>query len=170
MATARRTGGTAARGAAVVVLGVLVLRSPGAQAGFGWFAYGPPSPEDLDHLVAWNLTREVGAVLVLVGLLVLAHLLGALASATRGAAAGRLSGRVLALGAVLVVGGSMAFFALSTTDRGEEVVTISKFVRPPQIMAGPGVWTREQLAAALVVATGLVVGAVSVGLRGRRTR
>jgi len=120
-------------------------------------------------LVAWNGTRAVGAVLVMVGLLVLARLLGVVAMG-RGLTSARLDGRVLVLAALLVVGGLVAFVFLGRIDRSEATVSISK-LRPGWHDVGAStVWTRNQAAAALVVATGLVLAAAGTGLRTRRTR
>ena len=170
MTTPRRTWLTALLGVLVVVVGVLVLRAPASQAGVGWFSYdGPPSAEELERLVAWNLPRAVGAVLVLVGVLVLAQLLGTLAAGRGDDRVRRLVRPVTALGAVLGVGGLVAFgvlTALMTSDRGEATVAISKVTA-----AGHGlfvswtVWGPAQLGAVLVAATGLVVVAVAAGLR-----
>ncbi|MGI3786459.1 MAG: hypothetical protein ACRYG2_37425 [Janthinobacterium lividum] len=162
MVTVRRTGVLAALGVAAVVVGILVLRSPGARAGIGWFSYdGPPSPELLEALVAWNLTRTVGALLVLAGLLVLAHLLGALAASRGSAVSAPLTAGVLVLAGVLVVGGLVAFVVLDVLGSREGSTS-------RQLGLASSVWTRSQTSAALVVATGLVLGAMGGGLR-RRT-
>jgi len=152
MATGRRrTGFAAAIGVLVVVVGVLVLQSDAAQVEVGWFSYdGPPSPKVLDSLLAWNLTREVGAVLVLLGLVVLAHLLGMVAGRRSRELAARLAGSALVLAGVLVVGGLVAF-------------VVSRAVA--QVGVQTSAWTQDQAAAALIAATGLVVGAVGTGLR-----
>ncbi len=170
MVTRRRTGLTALLGALVVVVGVLVLRAPASQAGVGWFSYdGPPAPEVLDRLVAWNLPRTVGALLVLSGLLLLAHLLGALAAERGTGAVRRLVRPVAVLGAVLTVGGLVAFVVVTlavTSDRGEATVAISKLTGPHhELYVSWTTWGPEQLTAALVGATGLVVVAVAAGLR-----
>ncbi|GAB2581786.1 hypothetical protein [Microlunatus antarcticus] len=167
MVTRRRTALTAGLGVLVVVIGVLVLRAPAAQAEVGWFSYdGPPSQDFLDGLVAWNRTRAAGAVLVMVGLLVLARLLG-LVAAARGLAPARLGGRVLVLAALLVVGGLASFVVLGRLDRTEATVSISKFRPGYHQVFATTVWTQQQAAAALVAATGLVLAAVGVGLRKR---
>ncbi|GAA3549805.1 hypothetical protein GCM10022197_00790 [Microlunatus spumicola] len=152
MVSGRKTGLTALLGVLVVVVGLVVLRSPAAQAGIGWFSYGgPPSPEVLASLLPWNLPRAVGAALVLVGVAVLAHLLGSVA-ARRGLVPPRAAGRVLVLAVLFVVGGAVAFVA-GTGARATDVTY------------GSSAWTQSQTAAALVVATGLVVAAVAAGLR-----
>ncbi|MGI3786592.1 MAG: hypothetical protein ACRYG2_38090 [Janthinobacterium lividum] len=161
----RGTWPTAALGVVLVVVGLLVLRSPGAQASFGWFSYGPPSQEVLDGVVAWNLVRAVGAVLVLIGLLVLGQLLGRAASRRSGGRAAQLARPVLVLAGVLVLGGLVAFFAVDAIGRSEATVSISKVTGSAHLMVGPGVWTQDRFAAALVAATGLVVAAVGLGLR-----
>lgn len=165
-----RTGVVAAAtGAVAVLVGFLVLRSRAAEVEIGWFSYdGPPSPELMGSLVGWNLVRTVGALLVLTGLLVLAHLLGALVAARGRLLPGRLTGALLALAGVLVVGGLVAFVALGLADRGEATISISKLTGPPLgFRPAWSVWTRGQTSAALVVATGLVLGAVTTGLRRR---
>lgn len=167
MVTGRRTGLTALLGVLVVVVGVVVLRSASAQAGIGWFSYGgPPSPEVLASLLPWNPPRAVGAVLVLVGVSVLAHLLGFVA-ARRGLVPRRAAGRVLVLAVLLVVGGLVAFVLLGPGlgGRGEAVISISKLPPVPSVTPSWTVWTQSQTAAALVVATGVVVAAVATGLR-----
>ena len=151
------TGLTALLGVVVVVVGVVVLRSPAAQAGTGWFSYGgPPSPEVLAGLLPWNLPRAVGAVLVLLGVALLAHLLGFVA-VRRGLLPRRAAAGVLVLAALLVVGGLVTFVVLSAGDRSGAAVS--------GVTYGAGVWNQSQTAAALVVATGLVVAAVATGLR-----
>lgn len=170
MTTPRRTGLTALLGVLVVVVGVLVLRAPAAQAQVGWFSYdGPPPPEVLDRLVAWNLPRAVGALLVLVGVLVLAHLLGALAAGRGDDRVRRLARPVTVLGFVLVLGGLVAFGILTARvvgDRSEATVAISKFSGfRPELFVSWSVWAPDQLAAVLLAATGLVVLAVATGLR-----
>lgn len=153
MLTGRRNGVVAALGVLVVIVGALVLRSPGATADVGWFSYdGPPSPELLNGLVAWNLTRTVGATLVLLGLVVLAHLLGRAATGRSAGGAARFARPALALAGVLVIGGLVAFFVSGTAA---------------QLGMESSAWTRDQTEAALVAATGLVVGAVGTGLRRR---
>jgi hypothetical protein len=165
--TRRRTATTAALGVLVVVVGVLVLRAPAAQAEVGWFSYdGPPSQDVLDGLVAWNRTRSVGAVLVMVGLLVLARLLGVVA-ASRGLASARLGGRGLVLAALLVVAGLASFVVLGTIDRSEATVSIATFRPGDHQVFATTVWTQQQAAAALVATTGLVLAAVGTGLRKR---
>lgn len=156
---APRTRLRVALGLVSVVLGLLVLRSPGAQVAIGWFSYGgPPSPALLAGLVGWNLTRAAGALLVLAGLLVLAHLLGVLAG-SRGGRAPALPGvAVLVLAGVLVVGGLVAFVAA-------DLLRSSEGNPAHQLGVDGSVWTRGQLSGALVVATGLVLGAVGAGLR-----
>jgi hypothetical protein len=168
VATRRRALLVAALGLVVVVLGVLVLRSPGAHAGVGWFSYaGPPSQDLLDSLVAWNSTRAVGAVLVMAGLLVLARLLGVVA-AGRDLVPARLGGRALVLAALLVVGGLVAFVVLGRIDRSEATVSISRLRPGWHGVLASTVWTRDQAAAALVAASGLVLAAAGTGLRMRR--
>jgi hypothetical protein len=153
--TTRRALLVAAVGVVAVVVGVVVLRSPGADVSIGWFSYGgPPTRDLLDSLVAWNRTREVGAGLVLVGLLVIAALLGVLAASRGRAVPARLAGAVLVLAAVLVLGGAVAFVMLDVAD------PITR-----QLGTDSSVWTRDQSSAALVVASGLVLGAVGAGLR-----
>ena len=133
-----------------MVVGVVVLRSGAAQAEVGWFSYdGPPPPEVLDRLVAWNETRVVGAVLVVAGLVVLAHLLGVVAGRGSPELAARLAGPALVLAGLFVVGGVVAFFVAETAPVG----------------TGSSAWTQNQTATALIAATGLVVGAVGTGLR-----
>ncbi len=162
----------AAHGLLAVIVGVLVLRSPGAQPGIGWFSYGgPPSPALLDSLVAWNAARGFGAVLVLVGLLVVAHVLGRSAEGRREPGPRPLAGRVLVLAAVLVLGGLLAFVLLGRVDRFEATVSISKVAdAPPPVVFASTVWTHTQAVAALVVAIGLLVGAVGTGLRWGRPK
>lgn len=162
----RRTGFAVASGVVVLVVGVVVLRSRAAQAEVGWFSYGPPPPEVLDGLLAWNLTRAVGAVLVLAGLAVLAHLLGVVAGRRNALLAARLANPALVLAGLLVVGGLVGFVALAAGDRGEATVAISKVIGPIRpLTPWWSVWDQNQTAAALVAATGLVVGAVGTGLR-----
>lgn len=164
--TPRRSWPTLGAGVGAVGVGLVLLAVPGAEAGVAWVSYdGPPSPEVIGRLVVWNLVRAVGALLSLVGLMVLGCSLGKLAARRTGGTPARLGGRVLVLAVLLVVGGLVAFFVLGMVDRGGATVSISKFVGPPGPMAGPAVWTRDQLAAALVSASGLVLGAVGTGLR-----
>ncbi len=167
MVTRRRTGVAATLGLVAVILGVLVLRSRGAEVEIGWFSYdGPPSPDLLDSLVAWNATRAAGAGLVLVGVLVGAYLVGLLAGQRWGPAAPRSAARVLVLAALVVLAGLVAFTVLRSVDRGEATVSISRLVgQPRQVSFASTVWTRPQAVAALVAGVGLVLGAVGTGLR-----
>ena len=167
MVTRTRTWPAVLLGAACVVVGVLVLRSRAARAEVGWFSYDAPPPQELlDGLVAWNPTRAAGAALVMLGLLVLAHRLGVVVR-VRGLAPPRVAGPALVLAGVLVVGGLVAFVLLGAAERANATVAISRF-RPQQVTYGSTAWTPDQAAAALVVATGLVLAAVGAGLRRRR--
>lgn len=155
-----RTGATVAAGLLAVLVGVLVLRAPGAQPQIGWFSYdGPPSPQLLDSLLVWNLARAVGALLVLLGLLVLARLLGSSVRRRGGAALVPLARGLLVLAGLLVLGGLVAFALEATVKRRGGLVG-------GQITVSPAVWTQGQAGAALVVAVGLLVGAAGTGRRG----
>jgi len=90
-------------------------------------------------------------LLVLLGLVVLAHLLGVLAGRRSAELAARLATPALALAGLLVVGGLAGFVVADTAPAG----------------MSSSAWAQNQTAAALIVATGLVVGAVGTGLRRR---
>ena len=62
----------------------------------------------------------------------------------------------------------MRIVVLGATDRGTATVAIRTYVPSQQVSYSASAWAPDQTAAALVVATGLVVAAVAAGLHGRR--
>lgn len=155
----------------VVLLGLLVLRSPGAKA-VGVDPYAPPVQRGwLDELGAWSRAREVGAALVLLGLTCAALVVGLLL----GSRARHSSRRPLLLGALaaaaLVVGGLVAFDRLEEPEI--EYVGISKARDSPPVVSSTvyatAGWTRGQTVGALAAAAGLLLASGTAGAAvGRR--
>lgn len=148
-----------------VLLGLLVLRSPGAQS-VGVDPYAPPVERGLlDELGVWNRTREVGTALLLLGLTCAALVVGLLL----GARAPSSSRRPLLLGvlgaAALLVGGLTAFGQLQGPVI--EYVGISKAMDSPPVVSSTAYattgWSRGQTVAALVAAAGLLLASGTAG-------
>ena len=148
-----------AAGFAAVVIGVLVLQSTNARGvGVDPFA-GPPQDRDwLDTLCAWNGSREVGAALVVVGLMVLAVVVGVLLGGrppTRRALV--LSG--VAAGLLLTVGTVVFAWPREHEVTYEGTYRLIRAPEPmPRMVLATMVWSRAQAVAALVVTTGLLLG------------
>lgn len=132
--------------AVLVVAGVVIARAWGAAAAFGWFAYSPEAPAELDRLVAWSRARIAAAALVLGGLLLAAFTTGALA-ARRGTRRRPLPLVVAAL--LLLVG--VVVFVVATRDLA---LTISV----PLSVWGPG-----QLAGAALITLGALLAVFTIG-------
>ena len=155
----------------VVLLGLLVLRSPGAQS-VGVDPYAPAVQRGLlDELGAWNRVREVGAALVLLGLTCAALVVGLLL----GARAPRASWRPLLVGALgaaaLLVGGLTAFNRLPGPV--VEYVAIRKAADSPPVVSSTvyatAGWSRGQTVATLAAAAGLLLASGTAGAAlGRR--
>lgn len=148
-----------------VLLGVLVLRSPGAQ-GVGLDPYAAPVDRGwLDGLGARNRVREVGAALVLLGL-TLAALVAGLLLGTRDP---HLSRRPLLVGALaaaaLVAGGLVAFDQLQ--EPVIEYVGIYKAMNSPPVVSSTVYattgWSRGQSVGALAAAAGLLLASGTAG-------
>ncbi|SDU86381.1 hypothetical protein SAMN04488544_1143 [Microlunatus sagamiharensis] len=154
-----------------VLLGVLVLRSPGAHA-VGVDPYALSIDRDwLDELGAWNSRRTVGAVLVLLGLTFTALVMG-LRLGARAASPSWRSLLVVALAAAaLVAGGLVAFDRLQAPV--VEHVAISKARDSPPVVSrtvhATAGWSRGQSVAALAAALGLLLAGGTAGAAvGRR--
>jgi len=155
----------------VVLLGVLVLRSPGAQA-VGVDPYAPAVDRDwLDELGAWNTTRAVGAVLVLLGLAAAALVVGLRLGARATSPSWRSLLVVALVAGALVAGGLVAFDRLQTPV--VEYVGISEARDSPPLVSSTvhatAGWSRGQSVAALAAALGLLLAGGTAGAAvGRR--
>ena len=161
-----------AAGFAVAVIGVLVLQSTDAR-GVGVDPFADPAQnwDWLDTLGAWNGTRDVGAALVVLGLMVLAMVTGALLGrrpSTRRALvlSGVVAGLLLAVGTVV-----FAWPREYEVTYGGTYRLIHAPEPVPRMVSATMVWSRGQAVAALVAATGLLLGGgvagAAVGARRR---